>query len=107
MTRKATQKEYSFQRQVIAFAALHGWRTAHFRPGMNRRGEWQTAVQGDGSGFPDLILIRERVVWAELKSETGVVSGEQRVWIDALVRAGQEVYVWRPSDWAEIEEVLG
>jgi len=109
MPLRLSKPEAAFQRAVLAFANLHGWRTAHFRPGLNRRGQWQTAVQGDGAGFPDLVLVRERVVWAELKSDRGKVSAEQQEWINALCRAGQEVYVWRPTpgDWEEIEMVLG
>lgn len=65
-----------------------------------------TAVQGDGAGFPDLVLVRERVVWVELKSDIGVLSDEQEIWIAMLHRAGQEVYVWKPCDWDTILEVL-
>ena len=53
-----------------------------------------------------MLLVRERVVWIELKSETGRLSPEQAAWIDALKAAGQEVYVWRPDQWPEIREVL-
>jgi hypothetical protein len=88
--------ESAFQSQVLAFARLHGWRPYHTHD--SRRSH---------PGFPDLVLVRERVIWAELKSDRGKVSAEQQAWIDALVRAGQEVYVWRPEDWGEIEMVLG
>src|SRR5262245_37343528 len=88
--------------QVIQFAKLLGWRVAHFRAGRTLHG-WRTAVQGDGAGYPDLLLVRrDRVVWAELKSQRGVLSDEQQAWIDALRAAGQEVYIWRPSSWREI-----
>ena len=98
--------EADFTRDVLHLAHLYGWRTAHFLPGMNRRGKWQTAVQGDGKGFLDLVLIRERIIWAELKSENGKVTPEQKDWIKSLTSAGQEVYVWKPSEWHEIESVL-
>ena len=104
--KKAACLESTFQKQVIAFAAIHGWRTAHFRPGLTKSGRWTTAVQGDGAGFPDLVLVRERVVWAELKSDKGTMSDEQKAWVAALVKAGCEVYVWRPGDWDEVVEVL-
>ena len=71
---------------------------------------WQWYHTGDSrksnAGFPDLVMVRERVVYAELKKQSGKVSPEQQVWIDALRAAGEEVYVWRPSDWDEICKIL-
>lgn len=58
------------------------------------------------AGFPDLVLCRERVIYAELKSADGEVTAEQHKWLTALSAAGQECYVWRPEDWAEIERIL-
>ncbi len=98
--------EAEWQRQVLTLARLYGWRTAHFLPGLNRRGKWRTAVQGDGKGFPDLILVRERVIWCELKLEGSRLRPEQSAWIGALRNAEQEVYLWRPCDAAEVERVL-
>lgn len=99
--------EKDFQRQVLALAKLRGWRTAHFRPAQKASGEWRTPVSGDGKGFPDTILIRgSRLAIAELKSESGRVATEQRAWLDAWRATGAEVYVWRPSDFAIIEEAL-
>ena len=37
-------------------------------------------------------------IFAELKSETGQPTPEQYEWLEALAEAGQEVYLWRPSD---------
>ena len=50
------------------------------------------------AGFPDLVIVGERVIYRELKSARGRVRPEQRVWLDALVRAGQDADVWRPDD---------
>lgn len=56
------------------------------------------------AGFPDLVLVRgERVIFAELKTETGRLTIDQRDWIDALEAAGQDVRIWRPAD---LESVL-
>ncbi len=97
------ESEAGFTKAVLGLAKLYGWRACHFRPGMNRRGQWSTAVQGDGVGFPDLVLVRgKRVIWAELKSVTGKLSSYQEKWLLALKEAGQEVYVWRPEMWNEI-----
>ena len=98
--------EAEFQRQVLAYAKLRGWRTAHFRPAMTRSGRWVTAVQGDGAGFPDTVLVRDRVVYAELKVKGGKLTPSQVAWLKALQSAGAEAYLWFPGDWPEIERVL-
>lgn len=104
--RKKVVPEKDFQKQFLQFAKLMGWHRAHFRPGMNQRGTWQTAVAGDGVGFPDVVLVRERVVWIELKSDVGTLSEEQEVWRDKLLFAKQEWYCWKPKDWPTIQTVL-
>lgn len=101
-----SEKESDFQRAVIELAQLLGWRVAHFRPARTEQG-WRTAVAADGAGFPDLVLVRFTVVYAELKAEKGRVSEAQAAWHDALRAAGQECHVWRPSDWDAIVERLG
>jgi hypothetical protein len=98
--------ELDFQRQVIELARLFRWRVAHFRAAKTSKG-WRTAVQADGAGFPDLVLVRDRIVFAELKAERGRLSPEQAAWLEALGRVpGLAVHVWRPSDLEAIAEVL-
>lgn len=61
------------------------------------------------SGFPDWVLVstrQQRIVYAELKTETGRVSAEQQRWIDGLTACGAEAYVWRPSDFDQVAETL-
>jgi hypothetical protein len=98
--------ESEFQKQVIDFANLHGWLVAHFRPSLNKRGKWQTAVQADGAGFPDLILVRERIVAAELKVGKNKATMEQMRWLTAFRLTETEAYIWYPEDWKAIEAVL-
>jgi hypothetical protein len=98
--------EKDFERQVIQLAKLLGWRVAHFRPAMNRRGKWQTPVAADGAGFPDLVLVRDRLIFIELKREGGKLSKAQVEWQVALRWAGCEEYTFYPSGWKAIEEVL-
>jgi hypothetical protein len=109
MTGTARVPEAAFQSQVIALARRLGWRTAHFRPAQNQRGEWRTPVAGDGKGFPDLVLVRERIIFAELKTDTGRLRPDQTAWLDALGAAAGtnvEVHVWRPKDWDAIHATL-
>ncbi len=96
--------EQDFQQQVIDLAHSLGWKIAHFRPALTDKG-WRTAVSGDGAGFLDNVLVRERVIWAELKV-TGKLSPQQLNWFNWLKEAEQEVYVWRPADFDQITEIL-
>lgn len=86
--------EKEFQAAVVQLARLRGWLVYHTFDA--RRSE---------PGFPDLVCARNgRVVFAELKREGGSLSRAQQRWQDAL--GSHEVYVWRPSDWADVERVL-
>lgn len=90
---------------VLELAHMLGWKCAHFRAALTKHG-WRTPVQGDGKGWPDLVLVRDRVVVAELKSDTGRLTPEQQTWLDRFTAAGIEAFVWRPDDLQRIAEVL-
>jgi VRR-NUC domain len=92
------EDEESWLAWVIDYAtraARPAWRHYHTR-----------RSTGSVAGFPDLTLWRERVVFAELKTERGRVTRDQWAVLDGLRAAGAEVYVWRPSDRPEIERIL-
>jgi len=96
---------------VIKLLQLNGWRVLHIRPARRKSTEdgerWETPVQCDGKGFCDILALRDdRELIAELKSEKGKKTPEQEEWIQAFLRAGREVYLWRPRDWEEIVEVV-
>jgi hypothetical protein len=107
--------EDDFQERVIAEAEDHGWRV-YFVPDWVWRIVYR-AVRARGypgrrwakSGFPDLVMVRRgRLLFAELKSESGSVKVAQDGWLTDLEAVpGVGVYVWRPRDWAEIAAVLG
>jgi len=92
--------ESEFQAATLDLARLLKSRVAHFRPAMNARGERRTAVAGDGAGWPDLVMARDRLIAVELKSDRGRLSVAQQEWIHALGQAGVETYVRRPADWS-------
>ena len=100
--------ESDLQSAVLELAELLGWRTMHQRPGLTQSGHWRTAVEGMGKGWPDLVLVRDRLIVAELKSERGRLTVDQQDWIFALTHAGVETHVWFPYHWqsGEIEAVL-
>lgn len=95
------QSEASFQKQVIQFATLHGWRVVH-HPDSRR---------ATAPGWPDLVLGHDNksnpIVCAELKRKGKKPRESQEWWLTRLREAGLPVYVWTPDSWAEIERVLG
>lgn len=104
---RAGPTEAEFLAQVLAFARLHGWRVHHQRPGLTRGGRWVSAVQGD-VGFPDAILVRAgRLIVCELKVGRNKPTAEQEQWLADFRSAGVPAYLWYPSQWPEIESVLG
>ena len=102
--------EAQWQAQVILVARTFGWRVAHFRPGLNQRGRWMTAVAGDGVGFPDLVLVHEQtgdLLFAELKRDTGRLRPEQERWMKAIRAGGSQRFeVWRPRDFEQVRARL-
>ena len=97
--------EKQWQAMVMNLCHVYGWRVAHFRPSLNQRGRWQTAVSGDGAGFPDLVLAHPSgdLIFAELKSEKGVLSPEQKLWAEVL---GDRFVLWKPSQFEAVRERL-
>lgn len=87
--------EDEFQTHVIRLAKRNGWESYH--PYDSRKSR---------EGWPDWCFWRTRFFMAELKKEDGIVSEKQRETINGLRRAGVCVYIWRPSSWEQIVEVL-
>ena len=91
----AEMSEREWQTQVVTLARTLGWATYHTFD--SRRSQ---------PGMPDLILVRDRVLFAELKRESGKLSAAQDEWLARLRRAGAEHYVWRPRDLETVGAVL-
>jgi hypothetical protein len=99
--------EAEFTRHVIELAHTYHYRVAHFRPGMKADGTWRTAVQGDGAGFPDVVLVRgPTLIAAELKVKNNKPTPMQLLWLSWLAATGAKTFIWRPRDWEEIKVVL-
>lgn len=88
-----TEKEW--QQQVVKLARTLNWRIYHTFD--SRRSQ---------PGFPDLVLVRDRVIYVELKRESGRLTDPQHSWLTDLRDAGAEVYLWRPSDLQAAGQVL-
>ena len=99
--------EAQFQKQVTDLATYQGWQWMHVEERQARGGSWSPPMKGPlGKGFPDLMLVRgHTLLFVELKSQRGHLSEAQANIISILQWVGL-VFVWRPSDWAQITEVL-
>ena len=81
---------------MIELATVCGWLAYHTHD--SRRST---------PGFPDLVLVRDVVLFVECKTDTGRnCRRHQQQWISAIDEAGGDARVWRPSDWTEIERTL-
>ncbi len=91
------QRESEFQSSVLEAATALGWKWYHTRDSRH-----------SPEGFPDLVLVKPpRVVFAELKTETGKLSVDQLVWYGLLLQCPSvEVYAWRPRDMDEVIRIL-
>lgn len=94
----AAVTEASWQRTVTDALRVHGWNV------FADRVAWRS-----DAGYPDLTAVnvkQKRVIWVELKTEKGKLSEKQQHWRDLLIEAGQEHFVWRPSDWDAAQRVM-
>ena len=99
--------EAQFQKQVTDLAERLGWSWLHIERMGDVSGRWRTPVSGPlGTGWPDLVLIRrDKLIFAELKAQKGQLTPPQRTVMMELVKVAP-YYVWRPSDFNSILEVL-
>ena len=79
--------EKQLQDHILALAKSLGWLVYHTHD--SRRSE---------PGFPDLVLVRGRTMFRELKTMSGLLSRPQQVWVDRLASSGVDAGVWRPID---------
>lgn len=87
--------EAAAQKTIVQLATLCGWLGYHTFDSRRSAG-----------GFPDLVLTRDRVLYAELKKQGEKPRPDQIVWLDALASAGAEVYVWTIDDLDEVKSIL-
>ena len=83
--------EKQFQSHVLRYAKKRGWQAYHTYD--SRRSE---------PGFPDLVLVRNKVLFRELKTDTGRLTDAQKAWGQRLTTAGADYAIWRPKQLQEI-----
>ena len=93
--------EKQFQKDIIKAAEFLGWSVYHV---VNVRKQLRSFTS---VGFPDLVLVRERVMFRELKAKHGKLSIPQKIWLKRLQAAGQDAKVWTTeTPWQEITDEL-
>ena len=95
--------------QVLELAELYRWQWHHdndSRREVVSGGESKLVGDQDAADFPDLVLWRDRVIFRELKSDTGTLTPGQRRCLEALRLAGADVDVWRPRDLDRVQDEL-
>lgn len=90
--------ERDWQTDVLKLAALYGWQAMHVRTTRGKGGRHTTSTSV--VGWPDLTLWRDdRLIFAELKSDTGKTTPEQEAVLASLrLIPCAHVAVWRPAD---------
>ena len=96
-------KESAFQEWLRQLALTYGYTYYHTHRATH-----------SPSGFPDTVMVRlepsPRLIFAELKTDDMVnsqPSADQWAWLYILQHIpGIEVYLWRPSDRDDIEELM-
>jgi hypothetical protein len=94
-SRLATMSETELQTAIVQAAEMGGWLVYHTHNS-----------QHSAEGFPDLVLVREVVIFAELKREGQKPTPAQQQWLARLVVAGVMAFVWRPSDLDQVAAAL-
>ena len=94
--------EAQFLVQVIQVAHLYGFLVSHSHD--SRRDNIKAGID---PGYPDLTLTKPpRHIVIELKKEKGHLSGEQIVWLEALMASNAEVYVFWWSEEVIKNEII-
>jgi len=123
MTAVPAWTEADFQRHVIGLARSLGWGVAAstWKRAADEAAAYGQPLPLDGlifhprfsvgseAGWPDLTLMRRRdgrVLFRELKTDTGRVSDRQRAVLDLMAACGLDVAVWRPADLDQIGREL-
>lgn len=102
--------EKAFAQQVVELASVYGWLVFRdLATNAHRRcPKCGQTIHGPRNppGYPDLTLVRERVIFAELKVGKGRLSPHQVAWRNRLLEAGAEWRIWYPEDLQEIVDTL-
>lgn len=106
----AAISEADWSKTVIDLARTLGWLCLHIHDSrkevVGRDGTRQLVGDRDAAGLLDWLLIRDRVIFLELKTSKGRLRPAQTEVFEALLDAGAEAYIWRPEHFDEAVRVL-
>ena len=88
--------EKKFTNRVVQFLRKQGWHV--------QRNGWVGVGNQFLKGFPDLVCVRDVVVFVEIKKADGTLRVEQQEWRNWVLDAGGIWELWRPQDWADVKE---
>lgn len=97
MPRLGAMTERELSQALVNAARTMGWKVYRTWNSIN-----------SPKGFPDLTMVRNsRLIFAELKTDSGKVTPDQEEWAGALVASGRcEYYLWRPADLEAAYKIL-
>ena len=106
LSRFKGKDEKYFLKLIVKIFKKHKWEAYHHDT-FNPKSAWII-----GKGFVDLVLVRKVkknkkiktiVIFAEVKTEIGYPTKEQKIWLDLFPK--DYTFLWRPSDFREIIHV--
>ena len=90
--------EKKFGVRVKTFLRNHGWHV--------QSNSWVGVGNQYMKGFPDLVCVREFVMFVELKTSTGKIREPQLDWGRWIQEAGGRWELWRPADLEYIKDTF-
>lgn len=87
--------EADFQERIVDYCDVLGLLVFHDNDSRRNR-----------AGFPDLVIVGTMTIFVELKTDKGKMSDKQVEWNERLRASGEKAFLWRPSDWDQIEKAL-
>lgn len=88
---------------VLELATMYNWLSFHVTNSTRliRKGMGYIRIKNistQGTGYPDLTLVGDRILYRELKQDGRYPTPEQRNWGERITAAGGDFAIWRPKD---------
>jgi len=95
-------RERDFQAWVIEVAERMGWHVWHVGMPARQIGKGKLVPEPRGRGLPDLIMLHDdppRLIFAEVKNETGKLSDEQKEFLRLARAVADEARQHESTTW--------
>ena len=99
--------EAGLQDAVAAVLQRYGFLVFHQRPGRGRGGQWESSVQYDGAGYPDITALRPGcpAIFIECKVDSAM-SKDQIDWMQAAQGEGRYYALVHPRTLQSFVDML-